>query len=66
MQECWLIIRDSGRNLTFLKTGCLYLFNGAQIDARRGCIYLLASDLTVLCGIGLILRYLDYDYICHS
>lgn len=31
----------------FLNMGCLYAF---QIDARRGCICLLACFLTVLCG----------------
>lgn len=36
------------------------------VVANRGRISLLASYLTVLYSIGLILRYLDYDYSCHG
>ena len=36
------------------------------MTANRGRICFLAPYLTVLYTIGLILRYLAYDYMCHG
>ncbi len=66
------MIRDGGRNYkcrTCHIAECKEIVRSLSycvVAANRGRICLLASYLTVLYRIGLILCYLAYDYICHG